>query len=181
MTNFHGDEAKKNFWKKNFKMANSKNWVFQHHQKLSNFCQNPFLIKPWKKFFLFLNLRRTVWWPYRLNHINALGINLFYWPKDKALKFLRKNIENWWLWKTQFFELAILNFLFFASSPLKSVKVSWVARMSRNFDDYSGFQLKTTPAQSYATQCMYPLDLDKGESTYCLPEKLFTHHFLLTS
>ena len=26
--------------------------------------------------------------------------------------------------------------------------------MGRNFDDYSGFQPKTTPAQRYATQCI---------------------------
>ena len=34
---------------------------------------------------------------------------------------------------------------YFASSPRKAVKVSWVARMGQNFDDYSGFQPKTTP------------------------------------
>ena len=33
-------------------------------------------------------------------------------------------------------------FVFFASSPWKSVKVSCVAKMGRNFDDYPGFQPK---------------------------------------
>ena len=34
---------------------------------------------------------------------------------------------------------------------MKAVKVSWVARMGQNCDDYPGFQPKTTPAQRYAT------------------------------
>ena len=38
-----------------------------------------------------------------------------------------------WGWFFIFF------FLFFASSPWKSVKVSWAARMGQNFDDYPGF------------------------------------------
>ena len=33
----------------------------------------------------------------------------------------------------------------FASSPWKLVKVSWVLRMGRNFDDYPGFQPKIPP------------------------------------
>ena len=53
-----------------------------------------------------------------------------------------------------FFECAILN-LFFLLHPHENQSVSWVARMGRNFDDYPGFQPKTTPAQRYATQCMY--------------------------
>ena len=36
--------------------------------------------------------------------------------------------------------------IFFALSPWKSVKVSRLARMGRNFDDYTGFQPKTTAA-----------------------------------
>ena len=61
------------------------------------------------------------------------------------------------LGKLSSFESAILDFLqkFFASSPIKSVEVSWVARMGRNFYDYPGFQPKTTPAQRYATQRTY--------------------------
>jgi hypothetical protein len=40
-----------------------------------------------------------------------------------------------------FFDSAIL--IFFYS---KSVKGSWLARMGQNFDDYPGFQAKTTAA-----------------------------------
>ena len=65
-------------------------------------------------------------------------------PKTSPLIFCRKrNIENWRFWKTQFF-LSRPSWIFFASSPWISVKVSCVARMSRNFDDCPGFQLKTT-------------------------------------
>ena len=42
---------------------------------------------------------------------------------------------------------------FFASSSWKWLKFSWAARMDRNFDDYPGFQPKTTPAWRYAAQC----------------------------
>ena len=49
---------------------------------------------------------------YRLNHINALRINLSYVPKDQSIKFLLKNIENWRRWKSQFFVSAILIFFF---------------------------------------------------------------------
>ena len=35
---------------------------------------------------------------------------------------------------------------FFASVTWKLIKVSWVERMGRNFDHYSGFQTKKTPA-----------------------------------
>ena len=38
------------------------------------------------------------------------------------------------------------NYFFFASSPWKSVNIYRVARIFRNFDDYPGFQSKTTPA-----------------------------------
>jgi hypothetical protein len=34
----------------------------------------------------------------------------------------------------------------FASFPLKTVKVCWLARIFRNFDDYPGFQPQKTPA-----------------------------------
>ena len=34
-----------------------------------------------------------------------------------------------------------------------SVNIYTVARVGRNFDDYSGFQPKTTTAQRYAKQC----------------------------
>jgi hypothetical protein len=32
---------------------------------------------------------------------------------------------------------------FFASSPWKPIKATWVSGMSRNFDDYSGLQQKS--------------------------------------
>ena len=65
-----------------------------------------------------------------------------------SLKFLGKNIENWWFSKTW-----VSHFKFyFASSPWKSVKIDSVARMGRNFDNYPDFQPKT-PAKTYATQC----------------------------
>ena len=37
----------------------------------------------------------------------------------------------------------------------KMIMAHQVERMGRNFDSYPGFQPKTTPAQRYATQCMY--------------------------
>ena len=54
--------------------------------------------------------------------------------------------------KLSFFESAILNFFFrkknffFASIFFKLVIVYGIPRMGRNFDDYPGFQLKTTHA-----------------------------------
>ena len=40
----------------------------------------------------------------------------------------------------------------FASSPWKAVKVSWVARMERNFDDYPGFHPMRSWANTYYAQ-----------------------------
>ena len=37
---------------------------------------------------------------YWLSHIDALRINLSYWPKDQSCSISRKNIQNWWFWKT---------------------------------------------------------------------------------
>ena len=59
---------------------------------------------------------------------------------------------NLYGYKAQFFELATLKKKCFASHENQSV--SCVARMGRNFDDYSGFQYKTTAAYKYAIQCM---------------------------
>ena len=42
---------------------------------------------------------------------------------------------------------------FFASSPWKLVKLSWVSRMGRNFDDYPGFQPKISPPKHFSRQC----------------------------
>ena len=44
---------------------------------------------------------------------------------------------------------------FFASSPSKLVKVSWVTRMGRNFDDYPGFQLFFTQGKHFCPDCIY--------------------------
>ena len=104
----------------------------------------------------FLSLRQTAWWPYRLSHINALCINLSYSPQGPIPKIFGKRyweleelkISGFWVGHFS------KNITFFSSSPWKSVKVSWVARMGPNFNDYPGFQPKTTPAQRYATQCM---------------------------
>ena len=58
----------------------------------------------------------------------------------------------------QFCELA--DFFFqkkkniFASSPWKLVKISWVSRMGRNYDDYPGFQPKITPPKHFSRQCI---------------------------
>ena len=75
-------------------------------------------------------------------------------PKTNSLDFGNKYVlriggdEN-----LRFFETAILDFVF-KSSLWKSVKNSWVEKMGRNFDDYSGFQHKTTSAKKYATQSL---------------------------
>ena len=45
--------------------------------------------------------------------------------------------------KTEFFKMAnSQKKSFFASSPWKSAKATWVSRMGRNFDDYPGFTAK---------------------------------------
>ena len=59
-----------------------------------------------------MSLRRTGWWPYRLCHINALHINLFYSPKDQSLKFSQKILRIGGVENLSFFESAILIFFF---------------------------------------------------------------------
>ena len=95
--------------------------------------------KKYKKlyFCLFYTLCWIAWQPYRLSHVDALHINLSYWPKNQSLKLPRKNST------------------FFCFIPWKLVKVSCVARMGRNFDDYSGFQLKTTQPKHSWGECFY--------------------------
>ena len=61
------------------------------------------------------------------------------------MKFLKFFLSIGRIEKLSFFESAIFDF-FFASSPSKSVKFSLAARIDQNFDDYSGFQAKTTAA-----------------------------------
>ena len=62
-----------------------------------------------------------------------------------------------------FFESAILKkkfkkiIYFFPSSPWRLVKVSWVARMGRNFDDYPGFQLFFTQINHLCPECISEL------------------------
>ena len=85
----------------------------------------------------------------------AFCINLLYSPKDKSLKCLRKKWKLGELKISGFFESVIL--IFFSSSPWKSVNIYRVVRMGWNSDDYPDFQPKTTPAERYATQCIYQL------------------------
>ena len=60
----------------------------------------------------FLSSRHTACLPYRLSHIDALCINLFYWSKDQSLEvFMKKYWELGELKISVFFESAILNFL----------------------------------------------------------------------
>ena len=78
-------------------------------------------------------------------------INLSYSPKDQSLKIWWKNIETWWIWKTQFFSVGhfgSFSFLFFhffflfSSSPLELVTNYGAAWMGLNFYDYHDFQPK---------------------------------------
>ena len=61
--------------------------------------------------------------------------------------------------KCTFFESAILNFffqkkkIFFAEFLPKHVKVYWLARNFRNFDDYPGLQPMRSLANTYAQHC----------------------------
>ena len=45
----------------------------------------------------------TAWQPYRLSYILGLFMSFFYLPKDHFLKFWWKNVQNWWIWKIDFF------------------------------------------------------------------------------
>ena len=86
--------------------------------------------------------------------------------------------------KDVFFWVGNFDFDFFfqknkkiASSPWKSVKVSLVARMGRNFNDYLGFQPKTPPAQRYVTQCTCPVFSLISNSIF---QNLFIRSYLKT-
>ena len=48
---------------------------------------------------------------------------------------------------------AWISIFFFLHPHEKAFKVSWVARMGRNFDDYSGFQPMRSWANTYAQDC----------------------------
>ena len=41
--------------------------------------------------------------PYRLSYILGIKMGFFYLPKDHFLKFWWKNVQNWWIWKIEFF------------------------------------------------------------------------------
>jgi hypothetical protein len=61
------------FGKKNSIWPTQKNWDFQNHQFLKFVHEN---FMEWSlDFCLFLSLRRTASWPYRLSHNSALRIN----------------------------------------------------------------------------------------------------------
>ena len=59
-------------------------------------------------------------------------------------------------WRQMYSLLDLLQ-IFFSSSPWNSVKVSWVARMGRNFDDYPGFQLFLTQVKHFCPECIFPI------------------------
>ena len=97
---------------------------------------------------MWLNLygREAVWNKFKngLKHQKCI-----FWPVE---------IKNCQFWKTPFFwvchfDFFFYNFFFFASFPWKQVKVYWLARMGRNFDDYSGFQPKITPSKHFSHRC----------------------------
>jgi hypothetical protein len=78
-----------------------------------------------------------------------------YWtnPKTNPWNVREKNWRIEGVENLSFFEWAILIFFFQKKILMKkSVNIYRVARMSWNFDDYPGFQPKTTPVQRYATQ-----------------------------
>jgi hypothetical protein len=66
--------------------------------------------------------------------------------------------ENWQFWKSQFFWVGHFEFKKkkkkFASFSWKQVKVSWLARLGWNFEDYLGLQLFFTLGKHYAPKCM---------------------------
>ena len=80
-------------------------------------------------------------------------------PRTHPAQFRKKLLRIDRLAKWGFFESAILNFFFstkkffFCFIPWKVVKASWIARMGRNFDYYSGFQPFRTWANTYAQDC----------------------------
>jgi hypothetical protein len=73
-------------------------WLQPRPKKLAHLFQPLHLC-----FTPFLSLRQTVWQPYRLSHIIALCINLFYLSKDQSLIFSLKSIKYWRCWKMRFF------------------------------------------------------------------------------
>jgi hypothetical protein len=66
-------------------------------------------------------------------------------PSLNVLKVFSSSLAHWntstW-WKCWSFTF-----------PWKQVKVYWLARMGRNFDDYPGLQPKITPPKHFSRQC----------------------------
>ena len=94
----------------------------------------------------------------RVSHINALSINLSYWPKDQILKFSRNNMYR---------ELAVLKNLIFLSRPFwfffthphenqSQIMTMWYLEwLGLYFFDYDGLQPKITPPKHFSRQCTY--------------------------
>ena len=73
-------------------------------------------------------------------------------PRTNLRNFRKKILRIGDFEKWPFFESAIL--ILFASFTWKQVKVYWLARMGRNFDDYPGFQPKITPPKHFSRECI---------------------------
>ena len=83
------------------------------------------------------------------------------------MKFSRKKFKNWRSWKKCFFKSAILNFFFQEKKIFllnffeKHVKVYWLARICRNFDDYPGLLPKMSHTKHFYRQCTF---IDRGST-----------------
>ena len=91
----------------------------------------------------------TAWQPYRLSYILGLYMSFFYLPKDHFLKFWWKIVQNWWIWKMDFFwkiKIPIFkiqkSLSFLASFLFKCPLDSWLSWIWFNFYDNSDFQQK---------------------------------------
>ena len=76
-------------------------------------------LKPWQnqKDQTFVGM--LVWRPYQLSHIDALSINLFYWPKDQSHSILPKILRISGFRKNVFFLIGHFGF-FYLLNPMKS-------------------------------------------------------------
>ena len=83
----------------------------------------------------------------------------FYFSKHIHITFDFDFLKSIVHWRLKCFVFLSRPFCFFffkkknPSSPWKLVKVSWVSRMGRNFDDYPGFQPKIPPSKHFSPQC----------------------------
>ena len=116
---------------------------------------------------------QTAWQPYRLSHIHALCINLSYKPKHQSLKFWRKNIKNWQVWKSQFFESVIFFstkriLFFFCFIPIEIRHQLWNRIDGTQFLWLLWFQTKNNPSQTFFEECRAYLLLTRVTcSTIC--------------